>query len=168
MERHGGAPLRKGSGGGARARQHSRPRCAAEQRGEPMGKCAGEQGPTLLRTLRLCATTPVPEHRTQTGDVLQRCCLAILPTFSRIRSHVRSSPVFPPELFPPFGGALFRAKRASLAGKLAGAGKRVAQWKRVRVAVCAIREKWKWTHWGLNPGPSACEADVIPLHHVPI
>ena len=26
----------------------------------------------------------------------------------------------------------------------------------------------KWTHWGLNPGPSACEADVIPLHHVPM
>ena len=25
----------------------------------------------------------------------------------------------------------------------------------------------KWTHWGLNPGPSACEADVIPLHHSP-
>ena len=25
----------------------------------------------------------------------------------------------------------------------------------------------KWTHWGLNPGPSACEADVIPLHHAP-
>ena len=25
-----------------------------------------------------------------------------------------------------------------------------------------------WTHWGLNPGPSACEADVIPLHHVPL
>ena len=24
-----------------------------------------------------------------------------------------------------------------------------------------------WTHWGLNPGPSACGADVIPLHHVP-
>ena len=24
-----------------------------------------------------------------------------------------------------------------------------------------------WTHWGLSPGPSACEADVIPLHHVP-
>ncbi len=22
-----------------------------------------------------------------------------------------------------------------------------------------------WTHWGLNPGPSACEADVIPLNH---
>ena len=28
--------------------------------------------------------------------------------------------------------------------------------------------KTNWTHWGLNPGPSACEADVIPLHHVPI
>ena len=27
--------------------------------------------------------------------------------------------------------------------------------------------KSKWTHWDLNPGPSACEADVIPLHHVP-
>ena len=26
----------------------------------------------------------------------------------------------------------------------------------------------KWTHWGLSPGPSACEADVIPLHNVPI
>ena len=25
-----------------------------------------------------------------------------------------------------------------------------------------------WTHWDLNPGPSACEADVIPLHHVPL
>ena len=25
-----------------------------------------------------------------------------------------------------------------------------------------------WTHWDLHPGPSACEADVIPLHHVPI
>ena len=24
-----------------------------------------------------------------------------------------------------------------------------------------------WTHWDLNPGPSACEADVIPLHHEP-
>ena len=28
--------------------------------------------------------------------------------------------------------------------------------------------KAMWTHWGLNPGPSACEADVIPLHHVPL
>ena len=28
--------------------------------------------------------------------------------------------------------------------------------------------RWQiWTHWDLNPGPSACEADVIPLHHVP-
>ena len=26
----------------------------------------------------------------------------------------------------------------------------------------------EWTHWGLSPGPSACEADVIPLHHVPL
>ena len=25
----------------------------------------------------------------------------------------------------------------------------------------------QWTHWDLNPGPSACKADVIPLHHVP-
>ena len=28
--------------------------------------------------------------------------------------------------------------------------------------------KDKWTHWGLSPGPSACGADVIPLHHVPL
>ena len=26
----------------------------------------------------------------------------------------------------------------------------------------------KWTHWDLNPGPSACEADVMPLHHAPV
>ena len=25
----------------------------------------------------------------------------------------------------------------------------------------------KWTRRDLNPGPSACEADVIPLHHEP-
>ena len=25
----------------------------------------------------------------------------------------------------------------------------------------------KWTHWDWNPGPSACEADVMPLHHEP-
>ena len=31
------------------------------------------------------------------------------------------------------------------------------------IAMCERR----WTHWGLNPGPSACRADVIPLHHVP-
>ena len=29
------------------------------------------------------------------------------------------------------------------------------------------RARPMWTHWDLNPGPSACEADVIPLHHVP-
>ena len=30
-----------------------------------------------------------------------------------------------------------------------------------------LNECYNWTHWDLNPGPSACEADVIPLHHVP-
>ena len=30
------------------------------------------------------------------------------------------------------------------------------------------RKTRTWTHWDLNPGPSACEADVIPLHHVPV
>ena len=29
----------------------------------------------------------------------------------------------------------------------------------------AMRDNW--TYWGWNPGPSACEAGVIPLHHVP-
>ena len=28
--------------------------------------------------------------------------------------------------------------------------------------------KAKWTLWDLNPGPSACEADVMPLHHEPL
>ena len=35
------------------------------------------------------------------------------------------------------------------------------------LAKASVDEKAKWTHWDLNPGPSACEADVIPLHHVP-
>ena len=26
----------------------------------------------------------------------------------------------------------------------------------------------QWTQWDLSPGPSACGADVIPLHHVPV
>ena len=26
----------------------------------------------------------------------------------------------------------------------------------------------QWTHWDLNAGPSACGADVIPLHHEPL
>ena len=26
----------------------------------------------------------------------------------------------------------------------------------------------EWTHWDLNPGPSASGADVIPLHHEPV
>ena len=30
------------------------------------------------------------------------------------------------------------------------------------------RRQWNfWTHWDLSPGPSACGADVMPLHHVP-
>ena len=34
----------------------------------------------------------------------------------------------------------------------------------LHVEICCLM----WTHWDLNPGPSACEADVIPLHHVPL
>ena len=29
------------------------------------------------------------------------------------------------------------------------------------------QRRQQWTHWDFNPGPSACEADVIPLHHEP-
>ena len=36
------------------------------------------------------------------------------------------------------------------------------------VGICMYSHvAWKWTHWDLDPGPSACEADVILLHHVP-
>ena len=27
-------------------------------------------------------------------------------------------------------------------------------------------QKW-WTDWDMKPAPSACEADALPLHHVP-
>ena len=53
-----------------------------------------------------------------------------------------------------------------------------AQWLpgRLRLASTALPHRGQralsgneaWTHWDLNPGPSACEADVIPLHHVPL
>jgi hypothetical protein len=33
----------------------------------------------------------------------------------------------------------------------------------VELSICIT----KWTHWDLSSGPFACEADVIPLHHVP-
>jgi hypothetical protein len=33
--------------------------------------------------------------------------------------------------------------------------------------IISRKEGIRWTHWDLNPGPSACEADVIPLHHEP-
>ena len=33
---------------------------------------------------------------------------------------------------------------------------------------CKTCTAQQWTHWDLNPGPSACEADVMPLHHVPL
>ena len=38
-----------------------------------------------------------------------------------------------------------------------------------RFAARKLSAAWwpAWTHWDLNPGPSACEADVMPLHHVP-
>ena len=32
----------------------------------------------------------------------------------------------------------------------------------------APEQKSAWTRWGSNPGPSAREADVIPLHHEPL
>merc|ERR1711893_236911 len=37
------------------------------------------------------------------------------------------------------------------------------------VARCpaGIVDSHLWTHWDLSPGLSACEADVMPLHHVP-
>ena len=39
--------------------------------------------------------------------------------------------------------------------------------KRRHLQYNASRQIHKWTHWGLNPGPPACWAGVIPLHHVP-
>ena len=38
--------------------------------------------------------------------------------------------------------------------------------RRVKTSSTIYKET-KWTRWDLNPGPSACEADVIPLHHEP-
>ncbi|MEQ2184986.1 hypothetical protein GOODEAATRI_013554, partial [Goodea atripinnis] len=32
--------------------------------------------------------------------------------------------------------------------------------RRIRIKICTENEKI-WFHWGSNPGPSACKADVI-------
>jgi hypothetical protein len=37
---------------------------------------------------------------------------------------------------------------------------------RLRVLGAAM-DPWQWTPWGLNPGPSACESDVVPPRYVP-
>ena len=45
------------------------------------------------------------------------------------------------------------------------------RWQEDERSLSSAREHaacYAWTHWGLSPGPSACEADVIPLHHVPL
>ena len=56
--------------------------------------------------------------------------------------------------------------------------RRLGAWQHRRVGIqragavlpriCGHWSTDQWTHWGLSPGPSACEADVIPLHHVPL
>ena len=39
--------------------------------------------------------------------------------------------------------------------------------RQVVTAAMTIMHAHTHGHWDLHPGPSACEADVIPLHHVP-
>merc|ERR1711884_996148 len=53
-----------------------------------------------------------------------------------------------------------------------GKESKITSSKREVSALCLGSYSWAdrlcyWTHWDLSPGPSACEADVIPLHHVP-
>ena len=83
--------------------------------------------------------------------------------------------------------ACVRRRAMPFWGTLGGAGARLPL-QRIRAArarACRVRRRntashsrahsctgarantAMWTHWGLNPGPSACGADVIPLHHVP-
>ena len=49
---------------------------------------------------------------------------------------------------------------------------RLEYFRNIRVVFCqdatCCKAQTRWTHWDLNPGPSTCEADVIPLHHVPL
>ena len=39
--------------------------------------------------------------------------------------------------------------------------------RRFQFMASTLAKQSSWTHWGLNPGPPACWAGVIPLHHVP-
>ena len=74
----------------------------------------------------------------------------------------------PPELF-----AAAASKAACL---LAAVPLRVPAelWKKqsragpLAIGYCRIEAVEAWTHWDLNPEPSACGADVMPLHHVPL
>ena len=50
---------------------------------------------------------------------------------------------------------------------LGSASKVIRSRQRRHLQYNASKQIQKWTHWGLNPGPPACWAGVIPLHHVP-
>ena len=60
-----------------------------------------------------------------------------------------------------------RSLHADLAARRARPWSESDARRHVRVYSGTSLEQTNWTHWGLNPGPSACRADVIPLHHVP-
>ena len=64
---------------------------------------------------------------------------------------------------PRVGGAA----RSQLQQNVATANQRNLALQVPAAAMKRRKPNTKWTHWDLNPGPSACEADVIPLHHVP-
>ena len=106
----------------------------------------------VLQTLSICRDSSV--GRVQTEDLKVPDSVPGLGiTFIQPRRIVI--------LFHLLASAAFMVEAVGCQGKRIG--NKYQPWKARLFLLMTII----WTHWDLNPGPSACEADVIPLHHVP-
>ena len=105
------------------------------------------------------------EARQRYGAGYQCCAGCLVISSPRIRYTLASKDT---RLLSDLGlsaiGGIFLKRAVDHKKKTAGSKGSARSAYRCRVPK---RSGGKWTHWDLNPGPSACEADVIPLHHEP-
>ena len=122
--------------------------------------------PYLYRGLRAIPKAHPRAAITEAAQVcapdIQRCGAARVraQTHARLEPLAKLSACQPPE--QPSSDTCASARRASFA---TCSGLRAAMMPRQPPLDASLTIVW--THWGLTPGPSTCEADVMPLHHVP-
>ena len=93
------------------------------------------------------------------------------PAVRRPRLREATSQLTTPADYQQTQGRASRHFRLAIAGCAIGGRSHLLLFVSTEGQCLALRNRSatdQWTHWGLNPGPSACAADVIPLHHVPL